>query len=87
MTSCGLRSAAGHGYHVRSEWPHRRAAVAASFGSGEVCVGRERRERGVFIAARCKRVQNRAVAGWRATRNEEQVTKREKNSFVCEGTL
>ncbi len=50
-------------------------------------VGRERRERGVFIAARCKRVQNRAVAIWRATRNEEQVTKWEENSFVCDGTL
>jgi hypothetical protein len=49
-----------------------------------VGVGRERRERGVFIAARCKRVQNRAVAIWRATRNEEQVTKWTENSFVCE---
>jgi hypothetical protein len=50
-----------------------------------VGVGRERRERGVFIAARCKRVQNRAVAIWRATRNEEQVTKWTENSFVCDG--
>ena len=48
-------------------------------------VGRECRERGVFIAARCKRVQNRAVAIWRATRNEEQVTKWTENSFVCDG--
>jgi hypothetical protein len=52
-----------------------------------VGVGRERRERGVFIAARCRRVQNRAIAIWRATLNEEQVTKWEENSFVCEGTL
>jgi hypothetical protein len=50
-----------------------------------VGVGRERRERGVFIAARCRRVQNRAIAIWRATLNEEQVTKWGENSFVCDG--
>ena len=38
MTSCGLRSAACHDHHVHCEWPHRRAAVAASFGRRKVAV-------------------------------------------------
>jgi len=61
--------------------------VAASITSGEAGMSREFRKRGVFITTRCKGVQNRAVAIWRATRNEEHMTEWEENSFVCDGTL
>ena len=85
----GIRPAACQARHDRRCLPHNAAAVVASTSRGsDSTVRTERRTFAVtMLPPRKGKSAKCDIAIWRATRNEEQVTKWEENSFVCDGTL